>query len=90
LNNSSTGASNINTRVAIGAIMLKHLLIVSDRVANYAIQEILYIQYLLGFDRFIAQTPFDSSLFVEIRKSLGMDELNRISNANCKILTGNL
>ena len=37
LNNFTTGASNINPRVAIGALMVKHLLNTSDRGTIIAI-----------------------------------------------------
>ncbi len=39
LNNSKTGASNINPRVVIGALMVKHLLNTSDRDTIIAIHE---------------------------------------------------
>jgi hypothetical protein len=43
LNNNSKGASNINPRVVIGALMAKHLLILSDRDTILAIHENIYI-----------------------------------------------
>jgi len=62
-------------------MMVKHMLNLSDAETIQMIRENLYIQYFLGFDSFMAQAPFDSSLFVEIRKRLGMDELKRINDA---------
>jgi hypothetical protein len=53
LNNSKTGASNINPRVVIGALMVKHLLNTSDRDTIIAIQEKISIQHFLGFDTII-------------------------------------
>ncbi len=44
LNISTTGASKINPRVAIGALMVKHLLNASDRDSILAIQENIYIK----------------------------------------------
>ncbi len=44
------------------------------------ISENLYIQYFLGFESFTSETPFDSSLFVEIRKRMGVEQLNRIND----------
>ena len=64
LNNNSTGASNINPRVVIGALMVKHLLNLSDRDTILAIQENIYIQYFLGFDNIIFDSPFNPSLFI--------------------------
>jgi len=81
LNNHSTGASNINPRIVLGALMVKHMLNISDEDTIQTIKENLYIQYFLGFDSFTSKAPFDSSLFVEIRKRLGMEQLNRINDA---------
>ena len=67
LNNTRTGALNINPRVVIGALMVKHLLNLSDRDTILAIQKNIYIQHFLGFDNIIYDTPFNPSLFVEIR-----------------------
>jgi hypothetical protein len=63
LNNSSTGASNIIPMVAIVALMVKHLLNASDRDSIIAIQENIYIQYLLGFDSIVCDAPFNASLW---------------------------
>jgi len=79
LNNFSTGASNINPRVAIGALMVKHLLNMSDRDTITAIQENIYIQYFLGFDSIVYEEPFNASLFVEIRKRMGIEHVERIN-----------
>lgn len=80
LNNFSTGASNINPRVAIGALMVKHLLNISDRDTIIAIQENIFIQHFLGFDSFVYEEPFNASLFVEIRKRLGMEYVEQIND----------
>jgi hypothetical protein len=37
------------------------------------------MQYFLGYSSFSSDAPFDSSLFVEIRKRLGVDQLNAIN-----------
>jgi IS5 family transposase len=90
LNNHKTCVSNINPRVLLGAMMVKHILNLSDEDTIQMTREDLYIQYFLGFDRFTSHTPFDSSLFVEILKRMGMDDLNRINDAIYKAATGNL
>ncbi len=80
LNNSITGASNINPRVVIGALMVKHLLNISDRDTIIAIQENIYIQHFLGFDTMIFEAPFNASLFVEIRKRMGLENIEKIND----------
>ena len=89
LNNHRTGAANINPRVVLGAMMVKHTLNISDEDTIQMIRENIYIQYFLGFDSFSSKAPFYSSLFVEIRKRMGMAELNRINDAIYKAATGN-
>jgi IS5 family transposase len=61
LNNHSTGASNINPRVILGALMVKHLQNISDEETIQMIRENIYIQYFLGFDSFTSKAHFDSS-----------------------------
>jgi hypothetical protein len=80
LNNFSTGALNINPRIAIGTLMVKHLLNISDRDTIIAIQENIFIQHFLGFDRFVYEEPFSASLFVEIRKYLGIEYVEQIND----------
>jgi IS5 family transposase len=80
LKNTRTGASNIKPRVVIGALRVKHLLTLSDRDTILAIQENIYIQYFLGFDNIIYDAPFNPSLFVEIRKRMGLAEFEKIND----------
>jgi hypothetical protein len=79
-NNSKTAASNINPRVVIGALMVKHLLNTSDRDTIIAIQEKIYIQHFLGFDTIIFEAPFNTSFFVEIRKRMGLENIEKIND----------
>jgi hypothetical protein len=79
LNNEQTGASGINPRVAIGAIIIKHICDLSDRETVLQIQENMYMQYFIGYSSFSNEEPFDPSLFVDFRKRLGKEELDRIN-----------
>ena len=45
LGNKFTGAGSINPRVAIGAMIIKHLCNISDRETILQIQENMYMQY---------------------------------------------
>jgi IS5 family transposase len=53
------------------------------------VTENLYIQYFLGHDSFTLKPPFDSSLFVEMRKRKGMEQLNRINDVIYQVASGN-
>ena len=79
LNNKTTGAGNVNGRVVLGALMIKHMCNLSDEETILQIQENMYMQYFLGYSSYSNEAPFDSSLFVQIRKRLGAEELNVIN-----------
>jgi IS5 family transposase len=79
LNNSITGAGGINPRVAIGAIFIKHMCDLSDREAVQQIQENVYMQYFIGYSSFSYEPVFDPSLFVDLRKRFGADQINAIN-----------
>ena len=79
LNNYLKGADGINPRVAIGAIIIKHMCDLSDRETILQIQENVYMQYFIGYSSFSDEAPFDASLFVDLRKRLGADEVNAIN-----------
>lgn len=79
LNNSQYGADNINARVAIGAVIIKHTCNLDDRETILQIQENVYMQYFIGYSSFSNEEPFDPSLFVDIRKRLGIEEINAIN-----------
>jgi len=79
LGNQYTGAGNINPRVAIGALIIKHLCNLSDRETILQIQENMYMQYFIGYSSFSHEEPFDPSLFVDIRKRLSLEHINEIN-----------
>ncbi|MBK5280064.1 MAG: IS5 family transposase, partial [Bacteroidia bacterium] len=87
LNNSITGAGGINPRVAIGAIFIKHMCDLSDREAVQQIQENVYMQYFIGFSSFSYEAVFDASLFVDLRKRFGADQLNAINETIMGLVT---
>ena len=89
LNNEITGAGGINPRVAIGALFIKHICDLSDRETILQIQENIYMQYFIGFSSYSDEPVFDSSLFVDLRKRLGPDQLNEINERIMGIMDAN-
>jgi len=79
MHNGSFGADGINPRVAIGAIIIKHMCDLSDRETIQQIQENMYMQYFIGYSSFSDEAPFDPSLFVDLRMRLGAEQINRIN-----------
>jgi transposase, IS5 family len=79
MGNSQTGADGINPRIAIGAMILKHICNLSDRETVLQIQENMYMQYFIGYSSFSDEEPFDASLFVDFRKRLRIEQINAIN-----------
>jgi IS5 family transposase len=87
LNNSITGAGGINPRVAIGAIFIKHMCDLSDREAVQQIQENVYMQYFIGYSGYSYEPVFDASLFVDLRKRFGAEQINEINELIMGLVT---
>lgn len=77
---STEGRPPISGRVVIGAVIIKHMLNLSDRETIFQIQENVFLQYFLGYSTFTNEAPFVPSLFVEIRERLSLDILSAISD----------
>lgn len=89
LNNEITGAGGINPRVAIGALFIKHICDLSDRETILQIQENIYLQYFIGYSSYSDEPVFDSSLFVDLRKRIGPQQLNEINERIMGIMDAN-
>jgi hypothetical protein len=74
------GAPAIPSRVVIGALIIKHLKNLSDEETIEEIRENPYYQYFLGYGSFSDRQVFAPSLFVEIRKRLGVERLQRMND----------
>jgi hypothetical protein len=70
---SKMGAAIKDARIVLGALIIKHHESLGDEATIFAIQENLYMQYFLGLTSFKRDAVFAPSLFVEIRKRLGLD-----------------
>jgi len=76
---SGLGAPALPARVALGALIIKERLGVSDEEAVEQISENPYLQYFLGFQKFSDKPPFDPSMYVHFRKRFSLEQLNRIN-----------
>ena len=74
------GAGTIDARIVLGALIIKHHEGLADEGTIEAIQENLYMQYFLGLSSFKRDAVFAPSLFVEIRKRLGIDYWQEIND----------
>ena len=69
-----------DSRLILGAIIVKHKKHLTDEELIEEIMENIYIQYFLGYEGFTHEKPFDASLLVTIRRRLGkevFDSLNQ-------------
>lgn len=77
---STEGRPPISGRVVLGALIIKHMLALTDRETIQQIQENVFMQYFLGYASFTNEAPFSPSLFVEIRERLNLEILSNIND----------
>ena len=63
----------------LGALFIKLHCSLSDEETIMQIQENIYMQYFIGYSSFSSEAPFDSSLFTEIRKRMGIEQINAMN-----------
>lgn len=67
------GAPAKGFRMALGALIIKEKLGISDRETIDQIRENPYLQYFLGRHEYSDKAPFDASMLVHFRKRIGLD-----------------
>lgn len=75
------GAPIVPARTAIGALLIKERLGLTDRETVAAIQENPYLQFFIGWEEFSPERPFDASLMVDFRKRFGAAGIQQVSDA---------
>ena len=75
------GQPIVPARVAIGALLIKERLGLTDRETVEAIQENPYLQFFIGLEEFTQDRPFDASLMVDFRKRFGEEGIGRMAEA---------
>ncbi len=65
--------------MALGALLIKEKLGVSDRETVQQIRENHYLQYLIGLEGYRDEEPFDPTLMVHFRKRITAEMLNEIN-----------
>ncbi len=69
---SNFGRPGIDGRVAIGSMIIKAKLSLSDEETIEQIRENMYMQFFLGLEDYQADALFDPSLLVHIRERMAM------------------
>ena len=71
-------------RMALGALIIKEILGISDRETVEQIKENPYLQYFIGLEVYENEEPFDASMLVHFRQRIGMDLVNQINKKMVK------
>ena len=75
------GAPAKGFRMALGALIIKEKLGVSDRETVDQIRENPYLQYFLGLHEYSDTPPFDASMLVHFRKRIGLDLVSAVNES---------
>lgn len=79
--NSDQGTPAIPARVAIGALIIKHIDNLTDEDTIEMIKENPYYQYFLGYHSFTDKQVFAPSLFVTIRRRFSLKDIQEITES---------
>lgn len=82
---SSMGAVGVNPRVLIGSMIIKHKMNLTDEATLLIIRENPYMQFFLGLDQFNPESVFAPSLFVDMRKKVGAQTFDCLSDMIIKM-----
>lgn len=77
------GAPAKSFRMALGALIIKEILGVSDREVIEQIKENPYLQYFLGLTNYSNEAPFEASLLVHFRKRISTETISKINKRIC-------
>jgi len=77
------GAPAIPIRIAVGSLIIKERLGLTDDDTVYSITENPYLQRFLGYDQFSIIPPFDQSSLTHFRKRFTKEIMNEINEMIC-------
>ena len=71
-------------RMALGALIIKEKLGISDRETVEQIKENPYLQYFIGMSDYSNDSPFEASMMVYFRERINRDFVNKINQKMVK------
>jgi transposase, IS5 family len=71
-------------RMALGALIIKEKLGISDRETVEQIKENPYLQYFIGISSYSNEAPFDASMLVHFRERISADLVNKMNRETVK------
>jgi hypothetical protein len=78
------GAPAKSFRMALGSLIIKEILGISDRETVEQIKENPYLQYFIGLEVYENEEAFDASMLVNFRQRIGMELVNQINKKMVK------
>jgi hypothetical protein len=79
-----TGAPAKPFRMALGSLIIKEKLGISDEETIEQIRENPYLQYFIGLERYQDKAPFEASTMVHFRKRINLGLVNQINKKAVK------
>ena len=68
-------------RMALGALIIKEKLRISDEETVEKIRENPYLQYFIGMSEYSDRAPFEASMMVHLRKRVKLEMVGRVNEA---------
>jgi hypothetical protein len=78
---SGMGAPAKESRIALGALIIKERLGITDGETVAQIRENPYLQYFLGLHEYLREDLFDASMMVHFRKRISPEALEKVNHA---------
>jgi hypothetical protein len=66
-------------RIALGSLIIKERLGISDRETVEQIRENPYLQYFIGLTAYSNESPFEASMLVHFRERINVDLVNKVN-----------
>ena len=82
------GAPAKSFRMALGALIIKEKLGISDRETVEQIKENPYLQYFIRMSSYSNETPFDASMLVQFGEKISANLVNKVNQAMVKKMLG--
>ena len=81
---SEAGAPAKSFRMALGALIIKEKLGISDRETVEQIKENPYLQYFIGMSSYSSEAPFDAAMMVHFRERISANVVNKVNQVMVK------
>jgi hypothetical protein len=81
------GAPAKSFRMALGSLIIKEKLGISDEETVEQIRENPYLQYFIGLESYQDKAPFEASTMVYFRKRINLELINQINKRVVTIAT---